>query len=199
MAMSADTAISSTDGFIHIRIIIGMVLGLSMARLVNGMTRFVQHPGSLKIYPIHLGWVLFVLLAIIHFWWYEFYLRMVQQWTFPLYFFLVVYAMLYAALAALLFPDQINDYKNYEDYFEARKRWFYGLFALTFLVDIGDSWIKGGEYWASLGAGYAIREVLFIGCALAAMFVPGKRFQAFFLVGGFIYQVIWILLVYQLL
>ncbi len=194
-----DTAISSADGFAHVRIIIGMVLGLSLARLVNGLTRFVQHPGTTKIYPIHFGWVAFLLLAIIHFWWYEFRLTLVPQWTFPVYFFLILYAMLYAALAALLFPDQISDYTGYEDYFETRKRWFYGLFALTFLADIGDTWIKGGEYWTALGAEYAVRQTLFIAFAVAAMFVPGKRFQMFFLIVGTLYQISWILRTYELL
>lgn len=35
--------------FEHVRTIIGMVLGLSLARLVNGMTRVVQHPGLQRL------------------------------------------------------------------------------------------------------------------------------------------------------
>jgi hypothetical protein len=62
------------DGFTHVRIIIGMVLGLSLARLINGGMQFVQHPELSRIYPVHLGWVIFVLISIIHFWWFEFYL-----------------------------------------------------------------------------------------------------------------------------
>jgi hypothetical protein len=71
--------------FGHVRTIIGMVLGLSVARLVNGMTRFVQHPGTIKVYPVHLGWVVFLFITIVHFWWYEFHLSLVPVWTFPLY------------------------------------------------------------------------------------------------------------------
>ncbi|MBO9099644.1 MULTISPECIES: hypothetical protein [unclassified Rhizobium] len=197
--MALDAAGMSAEGFSHVRVIVGMVLGLSLARLVNGLTRFVQHPGSIKIYPIHLGWVVFLLITIIHFWWYEFNLRLVTIWTFPIYFFLIVYAMLYAALTALLFPDQMSEYSGYEQYFEARKRWFYGVFALTFIIDLGDSLIKGSDYFAALGTEYLFRQSIFAFCAVAAMFVPGKGFQALFLIVGTLYQISWILRVYDLL
>lgn len=166
-----DALASSAEGFTHVRVIVGMVLGLSLARLVNGLTRFVQHPGSVKIYPIHLGWA----------------------------FFLIVYTMLYAALTALLFPDQITDYQGYEHYFEARKRWFYGVLALTFIFDIGDTLIKGQDYFASLGTEYILRQCLFAAAAITAMFVKGRRFQLLFLVVGAIYQISWIIRVYDLL
>ena len=44
-----DALASSAEGFTHVRVIVGMVLGLSLARLVNGLTRFVQHPGSVPV------------------------------------------------------------------------------------------------------------------------------------------------------
>ena len=137
--------------FAHVRTIIAMVLGLSLARLVNGLTRFVQHPGTIKIYPVHLGWVIFLLITIVHFWWYEFHLSRISVWTFPLYGFLLFYAMVFAALTALLFPDHMDEYKGFEDYFEQRKRWFFGLLAFAFLLDIGDTLIKGDDYLQSLG------------------------------------------------
>jgi hypothetical protein len=67
-----DTPAVHPDVFVHIRIIVGMVLGLSLTRLVTGLTRFVQHPKREQIYPIHFGWVLFMLLSIVYFWWFEF-------------------------------------------------------------------------------------------------------------------------------
>ena len=197
--MALEAAATSAEGFAHVRVIVGMVLGLSLARLVNGLTRFVQHPGSQTIYPIHFGWVIFLLITIIHFWWYEFHLKLVPQWTFPVYAFLIVYAMLYAALTALLFPDQMTEYRGYEHYFEARKRWFYGVFATIFLFDIGDTLIKGPDYFASLGTEYILRQCLFAAGAIAAMFIPGRLFQAAFLIVGTLYQISWIIRVYDLL
>jgi DMSO/TMAO reductase YedYZ heme-binding membrane subunit len=80
------------DQFIHIRIIIGIVTGLTVTRLLTGRARFVQHPSRDRIYLVHLGWALFLLLAIVHFWWFEFGLARIEVWTFEVYFFVICYA-----------------------------------------------------------------------------------------------------------
>jgi hypothetical protein len=194
-----ETSVVHIEGFAHVRTIIGMILGLSLARLVNGLTRFVQHPGKVQIYPIHLAWVVFLLISIVHFWWYEFHLSLVRQWTFPIYFFLIVYTMMFAALTALLFPDQMSDYTGFEHYFESSKRWFYGLLALTFLVDVGDTLIKGKDYFLSLGPEYPVRQAVFFCLSVCAIFIPGKRYQAIFVTAAIFYLVTWILRSYDLL
>ena len=185
--------------FGHVRIIIGMVLGLSLARLINGLTRFVQHPGTIKVYPVHLGWVIFLLISIVHFWWYEFHLSRVAVWTFPIYAYLIFYTMVFAALTALLFPDKMDDYKDYADYFEARKRWFFGLLALVSLLDVGDTLIKGVDYFRSLGVEYPIRQAAFFLAALAGMFITSRRLQMALVTIVIAYQLSWIVRTYDLL
>jgi hypothetical protein len=187
------------EDFTHVRTIMGMVLGLSLARLVNGLTRFVQHPGSVKIYPVHIGWVVFLLISIIHFWWYEFHLSLVSEWTFPIYFFLILYTMIFAALTALLFPDQMNDYSGFEQYFDLRKKWFFGLLALTFLIDLGDTLIKGRQYFVSLGVEYPIHQAIFFLASIGAIFISGKRVQLILVSVAVVYQLSWILRTYDLL
>ncbi|RWR06915.1 hypothetical protein [Paenirhodobacter populi] len=194
-----DTPVPHPEDFAHIRIIIGMVLGLSLARLVNGLTRFVQHPGSNRIYAVHLGWVIFLLISIVHFWWYEFHLSRIREWTFPIYLFLVVYTMIFAALTALLFPDQMKDYKGFEDYFESRKRWFFGLLAILFVMDVGDTLIKGSDYFRALGVEYLVRQAAFVLLSVSAMFIANKRFQLALVVIAIAYQVSWILRSYDFL
>ena len=83
------------EHFVHVRIIIGMVLGISISRLIVGVSEFIQHPKAKRIYPIHLGWVLYLFLTIIHFWWYEFSLVKVQVWSFQLYFFLILFTCVF--------------------------------------------------------------------------------------------------------
>jgi len=187
------------DVFTHVRIIIGMVLGLSLARLINGVMQFVQHPELSRIYPVHLGWVIFLLISIIHFWWFEFYLSTLAVWHFAGYLFVIVYAMLFVALAALLFPDRMNEYDGFQDYFEKRKRWFYGALALCFLFDIADTLIKGPAYFAALGPEYLIQRGVLIAAALAAMFIPGMRYQLLFVTAATIYEASWIFRTYGVL
>jgi hypothetical protein len=193
------TPVPHPEDFTHVRTIMGMVLGLSLARLVNGLTRFVQHPGSVKIYPVHIGWVIFLFISIIHFWWYEFHLSLVSEWTFPIYFFLILYTMIFAALTALLFPDQMNDYSGFEQYFDLRKKWFFGLLALTFLIDLGDTLIKGRQYFVSLGVEYPIHQAIFFLASIGAIFISGKRVQLILVSVAVVYQLSWILRTYDLL
>jgi hypothetical protein len=186
------SAASPPDVWIHVRIIVGMVLGLSLARLVNGMTRFVQHPGRERIDGVHLAWTVFMLSAIVHFWWYEFGLSNITAWTFELYFFVLLYAMLFVAVASLLFPDKMDEYDGFGDYFQSRRRWFYGLLTVVFLVDLIDTAIKGREHFESLGLEYPIRQALLAGGAIVAVLWSNKRYQAVFVAVALIDQVIWI-------
>jgi len=166
--------------FIHVRVIIGMILGLSLARMINGLTRFIQHPTSYKTDAVHMTWAAYVLVSIPHFWWFEFNLRHMEHWNFGIYAYLLTYAGLFAAISALLFPDQINEYKGYSDYFVSRRRWFYGLLIVLKLADIGDTLLKGTEYYASLGDAYDAQQVLVILAALAGCFIRSRVYHMAF-------------------
>ena len=53
----ATEIVSAHDIFPHIRIVMGMVIGLGVTRLLSGVARIVQHPGQYRLYPVHLAWV----------------------------------------------------------------------------------------------------------------------------------------------
>ena len=194
-----EQAASHAEYFGHVRTIIGMVLGLSLARLINGLTRFVQHPGSIQVYPVHLGWVIFLFITIVHFWWYEFHLTRVSVWTFPVYAFLIGYTTVFAALAALLFPDHMADYSGFADYFEQRRRWFFALLILASLLDFGDTLIKGTDYFDALGGEYLLRQAGFVVLFLAAALVRHRRAQLGLVAAAIVYQISWILRLYDIL
>ena len=191
--------LSHPEHFVHVRIIIGMVLGISLSRLIVGLSEFIQHPKRKKIYPIHLGWVLYLFLTIIHFWWYEFSLARVQVWSFELYFFLIFFTSVFALMASLLFPSSMEEYRDFEDYFQARRRSFYILFVLVQLMDVVDTALKGKTYFLSLGIEYPLQQTALILLALAAIAVPGKRYQAVFVFLALIYKVLWIFRLYDVL
>ena len=50
-----DTA-AGTQLFIHLRILMGTVVGLGLARLLIGFAGIIQHPGRSKLYLPHLVW-----------------------------------------------------------------------------------------------------------------------------------------------
>lgn len=180
------------DVFPHIRIVMGMVIGLGVTRLLSGVARIVQHPRQYPLYSVHLLWVTSVLLMLVHFWWWQFGLYGIANWTFGIYLFVLVYAVSLFLLCAFLFPDSMQDYKGYEDFFYARRGWFFGLLATTYLLDVVDTLIKGEEHFARFGVEYLVRTPLFVGLCLVAMRTDNRRFHAGFVAFTLIYQVSWI-------
>jgi hypothetical protein len=184
---------ATPDIFTHIRIVMGMVIGLGMTRLLVGVARIVQHPKQYPLYTIHLAWVAQLLLMLIHFWWWEFALYHVTDWTFGKYLFLVFYAVTLFLLCALLFPDSMTGYRGYEDFFYARRAWFFGLLGLTYLLDVADTLMKGEAHFARFGDEYLIRTPIFVGLCVAAAVTSNRLFHAAFVAAALIYQVSWIL------
>ena len=184
---------AGAEAFPHIRIVMGMVVGLGVTRLLSGVARIIQHPAQYKLYPVHLGWTASVLLMLVHFWWWEFGLFGVAEWTFGVYLFIIFYAVLLFLLAALLYPDSMLDYDGYEDFFFSRRRWFFGGLAATYVFDIVDTLIKGEEHFARFGSEYLVRTPVFILLCIVAAITANRTFQAVFVIVTLVYQVSWIL------
>jgi hypothetical protein len=184
------------DVFTHVRILIGMILGLAITRLLSGLSRFVQHPTRLKPSAPHLIWVFAILLEAIHFWWWEFAFHELKVWHFAIYVFVLFYALLHFLLASLLFPDDIGEYEGYEHYFMSRRRWFFCLFALSFLIDIVDTNLKGLDHTAALGLEYDLRVALGLVTAAVGFFSARPRITAAIGLLWVVYDVSWIVRAY---
>lgn len=145
------------DQFFHIRMLFSMVVSLSLAHLLRGLARIIEHPNRNRIYVVHLLWVLYVFALLVDFWWWEFKLRKVTEWTFASYGFIVLYIVIFYITCSLLFPDDLKEYDGYKGYYYSRRKWIFGLMALLFLADVGDTLIKGKTYYESLGTEYLVR------------------------------------------
>jgi hypothetical protein len=192
-------ASSPTEIFLHVRVVMAIVLGMGITRLLTGVARFVQHPGKYKLYAVHLGWVAWMLLMLIHFWWWQFWLQIIETWTFETYLFLISYTILLFLLCALLFPDDISEYSGYEEFFISRRRWFFGLLACVFVFDMIDTVLKGREHLESFGVEYLIRVPAFVVLCIIAIVTSNRRYHAAFVIAGLIYEVSWILRLFRTL
>lgn len=167
--------------------------GPGVSHLLRGLARIVQHPKEYRVYWVRLLWSLFLFLYLIHFWWWEFRLRQVTEWTFPLYFFVAIYTTLMYLLCTLLFPEEMADYKGFQDYFYSRKRWIFSLMALLFLVDVGDTLLKGLPYFEALGPVYYLRTFSCLLLSLLAIKLDNRQFHSFFVVFALLCELIFIL------
>ena len=198
--MAAQQAVlSAHDIFPHVRIVMGMVIGLGLTRLLSGLARIVQHPKQYRVYGVHLAWAGSMLLMLVHYWWWEFGLYQIQSWTFGTYLFIIVYAIVLFVLCAALFPESMQDYRSYEDYFYEQRGWFFGLLAATHLLDVIDTLLKGEAHFARFGSEYLVRTPLFVGLCVVAMLVRDRRFHVAFVAVTLVYQVSWILRLFDTL
>jgi hypothetical protein len=102
-------------------------------------------------------------------------------------------------MATLLLPDNIDDYESYGDYFISRRRWFFGLMAITVPVDLIDTLTKGPEYYRSYGPEYPVRLIgLLMLCAMGA-WTRDRRAQTWMAALYLAYFVSWILRSYRIL
>ena len=188
---------SNPDLYQHVRVVISIIVGLCITTLLSGFARFVQHPKRDKVSILHLGWAASLLLSIIHFWWWEFRLTLVQQWTFSIYFFVILYAILFYSLCTFLFPSDLRDYSGYEEYFLSRRKWFFGFLAATYVADIIDTSLKGSVYLHSFGMEYPIRIVLGLAVCAIGIAVRNRRVQLGLLAVSLIYQISFIVRLYN--
>ncbi|HJR72807.1 MAG TPA: hypothetical protein VJ806_04130 [Luteimonas sp.] len=181
-----------TSLFTHVRILLGMVVGLGLTHLIRHFARIIDRPVRERAYWVHLVWAVSMFLYLLHFWWWEFRLAGSVHWTFMLYLYVAMYALLLYLLCAIIFPDSLEGYSGYEDYFYSRRKWFFGLLALAYVADLGDTYIKGREYFASFGPELELRSLGYVAMCLVAIATDSRRFHAFFAVASLLYQLSWI-------
>ena len=191
------TATSAAEMFPHVRIVMGMVVGLGITRLLMGYAGLIQHPKRAKLSLTHLLWGFSILVELVLFWWWEFELYSVQHWNFGLFGFLIGYAVTLFLLAALIFPDKIDDYDGYEDFFLKRRHWFFAILAATFLLDIVDTLVKGEPYFDTLGTQYLVQVPAGLVLAIIAIRTENRKFHLGLVILHLCYQAWWIYLLFN--
>ncbi|WP_237068307.1 hypothetical protein [Microbulbifer guangxiensis] len=171
--------------YMHIRVILGIVVGLGLTHLLRNLVKVVEEPRSDRVYWVHLGWVAFVLFYLLQFWWWEFRFTKTSEIGLGTYLYLISYASLLYVLCALLFPEKSSDPKDYFVLFYLRRKWFFAVLALVFVIDFGDTLLKGGNYLIALGSLYVYFNLFFIVGSLLAMGTRSPLYHAGFLISGF--------------
>jgi hypothetical protein len=186
----------ATKLFEHLQLIVTMILTLAVGRILNGFARILAHPGKVKLFLPHLLWGFSMLLFLMNFWWWEFKLSAVKSWTFESCFLVLVSAIVHFLLCALLFPDQMEEYKGFDDYFISRRKWFFGILASCFLLDAADTSLRGMDYINSLGIEYPIYILAYVGLCVASIFIKNYKFHLSFVVVSLLYNISYFIRLY---
>ena len=179
--------------FEYVAVLTSIIIGLGIAHLLQGLARLIQHPNQERVYWVHLTWVFFTFFFAVFWWWFEFRLGTVDVWTFQLYLFLVLYAVVIYLECALLFPPSLADYDGFKEYFYSRRAWFFGLWALIMVLDVGDTWFKGAEHFSSLLPNYLVQMVTAVALFAVAARTRNERFHAALVVFLVVGELAWAL------
>jgi hypothetical protein len=180
------------DQLSHIRTVFSIIIGLSIAHLLKGIAKIIEDPGRNKPYTVHLLWVLFTFLLVVDFWWWEFKLINVNSWNFAIYGYIILYVIVYYLVCALLFPEKMTAGISYETYYYSRNGWIFCLMALLFLMDVGDTLIKGPAYYKSLGPEYTVRIVTQTLLCFIAAATKNKKYHLLLVILFLLYNITWI-------
>lgn len=175
--------------FLHIRVVMGIILGLSITTVLKGLAQIIEHPQRRGCSALHLGWVAWTLISLVTFWWWEFRLIEVHRWTFETYLFVIVYCATWFLLCALLFPDNLREYGSYGNYLMQRRRWIFSVVAALTLLDLVDTAIKGSSRWKLLGAAYPLHAVLMLAVAVLGWRLRSQRTQLRLVLATLAYQI----------
>ncbi len=184
---------TDTEGtYFHVRVLIGMVVGLAIGNLLRGVARVISDQRHRPIYWVQMAWALTVLGAILLFWWFEIRFDLLPRFTFPIFAFWVCYVLQLFFLTALLMPESVGEFENNREYFLARRAWFFGFLALFYVFDFAESMLKGPAYMEALGPLYPIRGVLMVTGCLVAIRTRNPAFHAAFAVLALAFQFFWL-------
>jgi hypothetical protein len=129
-------------------------------------------------------------------WWWEFAFSSVETWTFLLYLFVLLYAIVIYLLCAVVMPSDMEGYGDFKEFYYSRRAWIFGALVLFNLFDIADTALKGVEHFASLGLQYPIRMGAFIALNTVAAITRDARFHAVYAVAIAVYQIPWAIVMF---
>jgi hypothetical protein len=178
---------STAEVFLHVRVLLGTIIGLGITRLIMNLAGTIQHPKR-KVSLLHLLWVISMIIELVLFWWWQFSLTRVEGWTFAVTAFIIAYAMLLLLIASLLTPDNIAEYSGHEDFFLKRRFWFFGFFALVGVFDQIDNALKSGAYAQRFGDSYNVQTAIGLMVCIIACATSNRKVHLVIVLMHFAYQ-----------
>jgi len=157
-----------SDQFQHVMVLTSIIIGLGITNLLLGVSgaieRYTEGDRPLQLSWASAFWLAQVFLWMILFWWWEFRLiNILKHWTLWNYFLIIFYAVVLFLLVALLIPNDWDKVDNLNEYFLSKRRWFYSVYLLGLVIDVMDSYMKGGWSYiigeGVLGWGYSVAGI----------------------------------------
>jgi hypothetical protein len=129
--------------FEFLSVLISVVVGLGVAHLLMGIGRLIHRSGTTRLSAAHLLWTAWVFLFLVVYWWtIVFGYQDWQNWNIVLFLFVLMYGVLIFLMAVVLYPPDLPESWDMQAHFIAKRRWFFGIFALLVLTEFTDTGLK---------------------------------------------------------
>ena len=175
------------SSFEYIFTLLSIIIGLGITHLLVGIGRLINNPKGVKVYWVHLVWTFRIFTSMIFFWWFEYKFSEVAEWTFPVFLFIIFYAVLQFLWCVINMPFYFP--KNFTDYYYSSRKWFFLIFIAICAVDILDTYLKGPDHLKSLGLIYYINITASIVISILAIIVRSKIFHGVIATLFVLYQI----------
>jgi hypothetical protein len=180
------------DAFTYVSGFTTVVLALGVARLLVGVGKLLEKRGQVRLYWVHLMWVVNVFLFLSLEWWILFRWQSQTQWTFFLFLFLLASPTVVFLLCVMLFHDPLSEHADFKQHFYQSRRAFFALAALLGPLDFVDTWLKGYAHLVAQGPIYIVTIVLTTVLSITAASTDNEKYHKFYAVFFFIYILIFI-------
>jgi hypothetical protein len=179
--------------FEYVSVFISIIVALGITQLLLGIAKLIEKPSDQRIYWVHMVWAAGLFLVLLLFWWAEFRLVTVEEWTFYSYGILALYATVLFLVSAVLFPSGSYDGIDFEERFFARRKWFFGLNLTWLAIDQLDTLLKGFDHYRNLGLDFLFTVALAASLFSAGLISQNRKLHGAIAVIAFLLLVRWII------
>jgi len=137
--------------FEYVMALISVVVGLALTHVLSAfgaaIHRLRGHGPPIRLELVYLLWMLWTVIVLASFWWWEFKLQQTEvTWTLSTYFFLITYSISFFLIAVILVPDRMEGVNDSFEYLISVRHWFFGMLAANQLMDLYDTSLKGLDW-----------------------------------------------------
>ena len=132
--------------FDYFGVLISVILGLALTHLLRGLGRIIQMRHETRSYWVHIVWTINVVIFVLAIWWGMYWWKGLMDWTVEWFFFIAMYAVTIFMWAYVLFPAEFAPGVDFEAFFYANRRWFFGLQTVVVLMDLPETLQKAAMH-----------------------------------------------------
>jgi len=166
------------DEFGYLSVIVSVILGLSIAQLLQGMSQVINARDRVRMYWPTIAWAVLLLLIDIQAWWAMFGYRNRHDWTFVQFTFVLLEVIMLYLLAAIVFPNIPNEGEvDLRSNYFRHAGWFFGSLVVVLLDSLLKSVVVSGGLPGNPDLGF---HLFWIITATIAAFVRNDRYHKAF-------------------